>query len=202
MNYHLRLESTNDFRETENIIRESFWDVYTPGCNEHLIAHNMRTADVFVKELDYVVCHGSKVIGNIMYTKALVIDERGIKHEVLCLGPICVLPEYQNKGVGTLLITESINKARESGYKGIFLMGNPTYYSRFGFVDAKAFKITTSDGENHEYFMGLELSLNSLHGITGKFKVDSVFETSENELEEFEKQFPKKEKHVTATQLK
>jgi predicted N-acetyltransferase YhbS len=112
------------------------------------------------------------------------------------------LPEYQGQGIGQALITETINRAKDLKYKGIFLMGNPAYYSRFGFVNAQVFNIQTSAGGNFDYFMGLELAEHSLQGITGRFFEDEVFVVAENELEEFEKQFPKREKHITATQLK
>lgn len=202
MDYTIRLEEESDYRETENVTREAFWDVYKPGCDEHLLAHKLRKTAAFVKELDYVACHNGRVIGNIMFSKARVVDSRNTQFEVLYLGPVCVLPEYQGQGIGNLLIAETINRARELGYPGIFLMGNPAYYSKFGFKDARAFDIQTSTGENFEYFMGLELAENRLKGITGRCFEDDVFVIDDNELTEFEKQFPEKEKHVTDTQLK
>lgn len=202
MDYTIRLEEESDYRETENVTREAFWDVYKPGCDEHLLAHKLRKTAAFVKELDYVACHNGRVIGNIMVSKARVVDSRNTQFEVLYLGPVCVLPEYQGQGIGKLLIAETINRARELGYPGIFLMGNPAYYSKFGFKDARAFDIQTSTGENFEYFMGLELAENRLKGITGRCFEDDVFVINDNELAEFEKQFPEKEKHVTDTQLK
>jgi hypothetical protein len=90
----------------------------------------------------------------------------------------------------------------ELRYKGIFLWGNPAYYAKFGFVNAKAFNVTTSDGSNYDSFMELELEKNRFTGITGKFVEDKVFIIDEHELKEFEKQFPPREKHVTDTQLK
>ncbi len=202
MGYILRLENEHDYRETENITREAFWDVYKPGCNEHLLVHKLRAAGAFVKELDFVVCYGSKIIGNIMCSRAKVIDKDNNQFEVLCLGPVTVLPEYQKKGIGRLLIEGTIKEARRLNFKGIFLMGNPAFYTRFGFKNAKVFGIQTSEGGNFDYFMGLELKENSLKGITGRFHEDAVFQVPEDELEEFEKEFPKREKHVTDTQLK
>jgi predicted N-acetyltransferase YhbS len=201
MDYFLRLETEPDYEETENLTREAFWDIYKPGCDEHLVAHKLRSVDAFVKELDYVACRNSKIIGNIMYSKAKVVDANTNQFEVLCLGPVCVLPRYQGKGIGKSLIAESIEKARELQFKGIFLMGNPAYYSKFGFVNAMTYDIQTAEGGNFEYFMGLELAENSLKGITGRFFEDEVFKVNANELEEFEKKFPPREKHVTDTQL-
>jgi len=202
MNYILRLETENDYDETECITREAFWDVYRPGCMEHLVVHKLRKVEAFVKGLDYVACDGKKIVGNIMYSKAKISGEAGKSYEVLCLGPVTVLPVYQKKGIGSLLINTSIQRAKGLKYKGVFLYGNPNYYSKFGFADAVMFNVQTSEGENAAYFMGLELSRGSMKGISGRYYEDSAFQTTPDELEEFEKRFPAREKHVTDTQLK
>ena len=51
----VRLEQKDDYREVENLTREAFWDVYRPGCSEHLVLHKLRNAKSFISDLDYVV---------------------------------------------------------------------------------------------------------------------------------------------------
>ena len=80
-------------------------------------------------------------------------------------------------------------------------MGNPAYYSRFGFGNAKEFNVLASDGKSYEHFMGLELAPGRLKEVSGCYFEDEVFHVGAEELEEFEGLFPKKEKHVTPTQL-
>ena len=201
MNCSIRLEEESDYRAVENITREAFWDLYRPGCVEHLLVHKIRTVSAFVQELDFVACLQSRVVGNIMYSKARIMPDERASFEVLCLGPVTVLPEFQKIGIGSRLITESLKRAGQLGYKGVFLMGNPAYYSRFGFRDAKVFQVQTSEGKNFEYFMGLELYKDSLAGIHGRYFEDEVFKIDNAELEEFEKSFPVREKHKTDTQL-
>jgi predicted N-acetyltransferase YhbS len=201
-NIIVRSEIPKDYREVEFMTREAFWDLYKPGCDEHLILHKLRKVSVFVKELDFVACDGDKIIGNIVYSKAEVINQQNQKFTVLCMGPFAVSPSYQRKGIGSLLMKKSIDKARLLGYKAIVIFGDPEYYHRFGFKNAKEYGIQTSEGENLDAFMVLEIYANSLKGIKGKFYYDSVFQTKSNELELFEKEFPYKEKHVTDTQLK
>lgn len=201
MNISIRLENENDFRNVENIIREAFWDVYKPGCVEHLIVHKIRKVSAFIRELDFIACDGEVTIGNIIYSKAKIINEDNEEFQVLCMGPLGVLPSYQGKGIGTLLIKHSINVARTLGYKAIIIFGNPNYYHRFGFENAEKYNIQTSWGANFEAFMALELYEGSLKGISGKYYEDSVFEVDDEELNIFEKQFPYKEKHITDTQL-
>jgi predicted N-acetyltransferase YhbS len=201
MNIVLRLEEEMDYKETEYLTREAFWDVYKPGCNEHVVIHNLRSSKGFIKELDYVACDNNKIIGNIMFSESKVTGENIVYEGLICLGPVSVLPEYQNQGIGSLLIQKTIEKAKALNYKGIFLYGNPQYYSRFGFINAEKYDLQTSEGLNGDYFMVLELGMDRLNGIRGKCMEDPAFQISEEQVIEFEKQFPYKEKHITDTQL-
>lgn len=200
MNISIRLENENDYRNVENMTREAFWDVYKPGCDEHLMVHNIRKSDAFIQELDFVACDEVAVVGNVIYTKAKVINENNEEFEILCMGPLGVLPSYQGKGIGTLLMKHSINVARTLGYNGIAIFGNPNYYHRFGFENAKKYNIQTSWGDNFEDFMALELYEGSLEGVSGKYYADSAFEIDNEELDTFEKHFPYKEKHFADKQ--
>jgi predicted N-acetyltransferase YhbS len=202
MNISIRLEEENDFKNAEYMTREAFWDVYKPGCDEHLIVHKIRKVPAFVKELDFIACDKDRVIGNIIYSKAKVINEKNEEFGVLCMGPLGVLPSYQGKGIGSLLMNYSIEIAKQLGFKAIIIFGKPEYYHRFGFINAKEYGIRTSWGDNFEEFMALELYDGGFNGISGKFYLDAVFEIEKEELAIFEKEFPYKEKHVTDTQLK
>lgn len=201
MSILIRLEQENDFSKVEHLTREAFWDLYRPGCCEHLIVHKIRKVPAFVKELSYVACDNDKIVGSIIYSKAKIVNEDSLDHEVLCMGPLSVLPQYQKRGIGSKLLEETLQKARELGYKAVIIFGNPNYYGRFGFKNAKEYEIQTPSGENFDAFMVLELQEGSLSGISGKFYADKVFEIADDELEEFEKGFPYKKKHVTDTQL-
>ena len=192
----------NDFSQTENLTRESFWNLYKPGCDEHLVLHNIRNSKSYISELDLVAVFENEIIGHIISTKAIIIDLQNNKHEILCVGPLSVSADFQKKGIGSELLNESIKVAKELDYKGMILFGNPDYYHRFGFRNAQEYSITTKDGLNFEPFMALELQTNGLEDIKGKFFEDNAFITQPNELIEFEKQFPYKEKLVTDTQLK
>ncbi|MBF0475479.1 MAG: N-acetyltransferase [Deltaproteobacteria bacterium] len=202
MNMSIRLETPDDFRETEILTRDAFWDVYKPGCDEHLIIHKMRHIPAFVNELDFVAVYDNRIIGNIVFTRAKIVHESNAEYEVLCMGPISVSPLDQRRGVGSKLITHSFGCAARMGFRAIIIFGNPNYYHRFGFVTAQGYNIKTSEGENFDAFMALELYENSLKGIEGRFYADPVFRVNNEELEAFENEFPYKEKHVTATQLK
>lgn len=202
MNIHIRKATEDDFRPTEHLTREAFWNIYKPGCDEHLVLHNIRKRECHIGELDLVAVSENQTVGHIISTRAVIVDSQRISHEVLCVGPVSVLPEIQNSGIGSALIQTSIETAERLGYKAMILYGNPYYYHRFGFRNAQEYGITTSDGQNFDPFMALELLPNGLDGIHGCFFEDEAFRTDPYELDEFEKQFPLREKIVTDTQLK
>ncbi len=185
---------SKDFQITENITREAFWNLFKPGCDEHLVLHNLRKSNCYISNLDLVAISENIIIGHILITKAYVIDIQNREHQVLCVGPISVIPEFQKKGIGTKLLNETIAIAKELGYSAMILFGHPDYYHRFGFVNAQNYGITTKEGMNFEPFMVLELYPNGLAAVSGKFYEDKAFETNEEELIEFEKLFSKKEK--------
>ena len=202
MNIKIRLEKEKDYKEVENLTREAFWDIYQPGCDEHLLAHKLRKVEAFVPELDFVAEFDHRIVGNIMYSKAKVIDGKGLEHEVLTFGPLSVLPSHQKLGVGSALIKHTRKLAAEMGFKAVIIFGNPAYYHRYGFVNAERFHITTSEGANLEPFMALEIYEGALQGIEGRFHEDDVFKIDPAELEVFERNYPYREKHVTDTQLR
>jgi predicted N-acetyltransferase YhbS len=112
------------------------------------------------------------------------------------------VPGFQGKGIGSNLMNDSIKAATELVFSRMILFGNPEYYHRFGFKNAKEYRITTKDDQNFEPFMVLELKNNGLKNVKSRFFEDDAFETNPEELLEFEKKFPYKEKLVTETQLK
>jgi len=191
-----------DFKESENLTREAFWDIYKPGCDEHFVLHRIRKSKCYVGELDIVEINGEEIIGHIICTKAGVFDSRDNEHLVLCVGPLSIMSNYQRKGYGGKLMEYCIKKAKELGYSGMILFGNPDYYHRFGFRNAIEFGIKTKEGLNFKSFMAKELQKDGLKKIYGKFFEDESYIVDENELIKFESQFPFKEKHITSTQLK
>jgi predicted N-acetyltransferase YhbS len=201
MDITFRPAKPGDFAATEYLTREAFWDVYKPGCDEHLLLHNIRKSNCYIADLDLVALENEKIIGHIICTRAKVVDKDMIEHEVLCAGPFAVLPILQKKGAGSALMLDCIARARAMGYKAIILFGKPEYYNRFGYVNAERFRISTRDGINFEPFMALELLPGALNDISGRFFEDDCFSVKADELAEFERQFPFREKHVLPTQL-
>src|SRR5664279_4869472 len=114
--YTYRLKNKNDYFETENLTREAFWDVYKPGCSEHLVVRNMRNATCYIGELSYVCETQSKKIAGAIYCSETVIQDGETRHTVVCVGPVGVLPEEQKKGIGKKLLALALARAKELGY--------------------------------------------------------------------------------------
>ena len=190
----LRRERPEDYRETEEVIRAAFWNHFAPGCDEHYLLHVMRGCPAFLPELDIVAVFEGRIVGNVDYTRAAVLGDDGAKREVLALGPIAVLPEFQGRGVGGKLIGHTKALACKMGYEAIFLYGDPEYYGRHGFVPAERFGIRTADDMYAAAHQVLVLREHALDGIRGRYVEDSVFEFDRAASEAFDRTFPYREK--------
>lgn len=193
MKLTLRLETRNDYRAVEELTREAFWGLFYPTCDEHYLVHLLRDAPAFVPELDYVAQTDGKLIGNVMYSKAKVIDSAGCEHEVLTFGPLSVLPEYWHCGVGSALMRHTIMLAKQLGYRGIVFYGHPDYYPRFGFRNAGAFQITAPDGKNFDALMAMPLYDGAFNGVSGAFYEDPVFSVNAADAKAYDRLFPRRE---------
>ena len=79
----IRLEKKEDWRETENLIREAFWNVYRPGCSEHYVMHVLRDDPAFIPELDFVMEQNGRLIGQNMFMKTVINADDGREIPVL-----------------------------------------------------------------------------------------------------------------------
>ncbi len=139
--YILRLETENDYHETETMAREAFWNLSVPGCSEHLFMHDLRQHEAFIPQLDYVAEKDGKIIGCIMYSESYLEDEKGNKKTVLTMGPVCVHPEYQRKGISKALLEHTFALALEMGYDCVINFGNPDNYVARGYKSCRKYKV-------------------------------------------------------------
>ncbi|MEL7562388.1 N-acetyltransferase [Dehalogenimonas sp. 4OHTPN] len=196
----IRKERKKDFRVVENLIREAFWNRYIPGCSEHLVLHKLRKHADFIPELDLVAEKDGRITGQIVFSRAVIRDDRGEEKEVISFGPVSVLPEFQKLGIGSALIKHAIGLARDMGFAAVCIYGDPRYYSRFGFRCAEKYDIRTSDGKFAAALLALELRPGALKDTPGRFMESSAFAINESELLKFDTRFPPKEKAETESQ--
>lgn len=182
----IRNEKEADYARVEEITRKSFWNLYVPGCNEHYLVHIMRDHKDFIPELDLVIEADDKVIGNIMYTKARLIDELGAEKNILTFGPVCILPEYQRTGYGKKLMEYSFEQAITLSYDVIVIFGNPDNYVSRGFKSCKKYNVCLEDGTYPSAMMVKELKPAVLDGRKWVYHQSSVYEVDEQEADRYD----------------
>lgn len=200
----IRLEKEEDYAQTENLIRESFWNVYRPGCSEHYVIHVLRNDPAFVKELDFVMELNGRLIGQNMFMKTVIEADDGREIPVLTMGPICITPELKRKGYGKKLLDYSLEKAAQIGFGAVLFEGNILFYGKSGFDYAGKFGIRYHDlpeDADASFFLCKELKQGYLKGITGVYQTPKGYYVSEEETDEFDKKFPEKEKLKLPGQL-
>lgn len=196
-NLNIRNEKKEDYRAVENLIRESFWNVYRPGCLEHYVIHKLRDDVDFIPELSFVMELDGEIIGQNMFMKANIKADDGRDVPIMTMGPICIAPEFKGKGYGKILLDYSLERAREYGCQALCFEGNINFYGKSGFTFASNFGIRyhgLPDGEDASFFLCKELEEGYLDGVTGEYAPPQGYFVDENEAEEFDKNFPKKEK--------
>ena len=190
MNIEIRKETPNDYFETEAMTRRSFYNVYGPGCDEHLLVHKLRTHKDFLPECSRIALVDGKVAGTIMFFKGTIRGEEQ-DVEIATFGPLCVDHRYKNCGIGGKLLEATIPLVKEAGFPGIVIFGEPEYYPKFGFRRGREFGLSGMNGDVSDPFMGLELIPGGLQIKGGRFEESSVLEEcTEEALAELEKNFP------------
>ena len=210
--YIIRLEKKEDYREVENLVREAFWNVYRPGCSEHLVIHVLRDDPAFVKGLDFVmrlcvqendpvdhslVEQDGRLIGQNMFMETIIEADDGRVIPVLTMGPICITPELKRKGYGKKLLDYSLERAAALGYGAVLFEGNIGFYGKSGFNYASKFGIRYHDvpeDADAAFFLCKELIPGYLDGVTGVYQTPQGYYVSNEDVEEFEKSFPAREK--------
>lgn len=161
----IRNEKETDYSVVEEITRKAFYNIYVPGATEHYLVHIMRQHEDFIPELDFVIELDGRVIGNIMYTKARLIDEAGTEKEILTFGPVSIDPEYQRAGYGKLLLEHSFEQAARLGYDVIVIFGSPMNYVSRGFKSCKKYHVCIENGKYPAAMMVKELT--PMHSTAG-----------------------------------
>ncbi|MGN0622663.1 MAG: GNAT family N-acetyltransferase [Oscillospiraceae bacterium] len=203
-NIVIRLEKEEEYREVENMVRESFWNVYRPGCLEHYVLNQLRNDPAFVAELDFVMELDGKLIGQNMFMRAIIKSDDGRDIPIMAMGPICITPELKRKGYGKILLDYSLEKAKELGCGAVCFEGNIDFYGKSGFNYASKFGIRyhgVPEGEDASFFLCKELIPGYLDGITGEYSTPQGYFVDEAEAEAFDNQFPHKGKKKLPGQL-
>lgn len=203
-NISFRLERKEDYLAVENLVRESFWNVYRPGCLEHYVLKNLRDCPQFVRELDFVMELDGEIIGQNVFVEAVINADDGREIPIMTMGPVCIKPELKRKGYGKMLLDYSLEQAASMGCGALCFEGNIDFYGKSGFREASEFGIRyhgLPEGEDASFFLCRELIPGYLEGVTGEYTTPEVYFVDEKEAEEYDKNFHHKEKLVLPGQI-
>ena len=185
----IRRETEADRFAVENLIRESFWNVYRPGCLEHFVIHRLREDPAFVPELDLVMEKDGQIVGQNMFMRAYIKADDGRDVPIMTMGPICIANELKRHGYGKILLDHSLEQAAAMGCGALCFEGNILFYGQSGFVYARNFGIRYHDlpeGADDSFFLCRELIPGYLKGVTGEYAPPEGYFVGDREPEAFE----------------
>ncbi len=162
----IRQENPADFKAVFDLTEKAFLTEDLSDHKEQFLVERLRQSSSFIPELSMVSEIKNKIVGHILLTKLKIVSDQ-IIFESLALAPISVLPDYQRKGIGGMLIEQAHKKAKELGYKSIVLVGHEKYYPKFGYKQADNFGIELPIDVPRENCMVKELTENGLNDVNG-----------------------------------
>ncbi len=174
MKVEIRNETAADVTEIEAVTISAFLDAPHTSHTEQFIVSALRKAGKLTVSL--VADAGGRVIGHVAVSPVSISDGAS---GWFGLGPISVMPEHQRNGVGSRLMREALRILRDQGAAGCVLLGEPRYYSRFGFQVDRNLALP---GVPPEYFQAVSFDSSRPHGTVSyheAFNTQAQFSQSE-----------------------
>lgn len=152
-------------REEDYLDIKSLNDLAFKGPVEGEIVDKIRSASADI--LSLVAIDKNRLIGHIFFSPVTTYSgEDEIKG--MGLGPMAVLPEHQNKGVGSALVREGLKILQNEDYPFVIVLGHKDYYPRFGFETASKYGLSSQwEGVPEEAFMVLFLNRSLAGRVSG-----------------------------------
>ena len=129
--------------------------------------------DTLVQYVSLVADVDGKIVGHILFSPVSLTEHPWLN--VMGLGPMAVIPDYQRKGIGSALVDEGLKRCRELGAQAVVVVGHPEYYPRFGFVPADRYGLRCEYDVPADVFMIAELEAGALSGASGLVRYDDAF---------------------------
>jgi len=139
--------------------------------NEADLVECLHEADAAVVAL--VALRDTSVVGHILFSPVAVASSASKR--LLGLAPLAITPVFQRQGIGHQLVREGLRRCAAADYDAVVVLGQPEYYSRFGFGPASAFGLRCEYDVPAEAFMALELQARSLSGLSGVVRYHPLF---------------------------
>lgn len=163
---HIRQIKIGDYRAVYRLIRQAFAHSRISDGQEQDWVIAQRSSRGYVPALELVAEQSGNLVGHVLLTERTVQTAEGAC-TALYLSPLCVRPDQCGQGIGGALLTEACTRASEMGYHAAFLVGDPAYYSRFGFRPVTEFGIQNCSKIPDRYVQAVELTPGALEQMHG-----------------------------------
>jgi putative acetyltransferase len=164
---NFRRESPADIPAIHSVVLAAFGQ---PG--EADLVSALRRAGALT--LSAIATIDDRIVGHVAYSPILIRSESQVAH-ALALAPVAVSPDFQRQGIGSGLVRWSLDECRRAGHQLVIVVGEPAYYHRFGFVEARPHGIKCPFEVPSEAFMLLELAPNAARGCAGTVEYHPAF---------------------------
>jgi predicted N-acetyltransferase YhbS len=162
----IRQEKPSEFRAIYDLVKVAFQTAKVSNGEEQDYVDKLRSSGNYIPQLALVAEEDGKLVGHIMLTKTYVASGDSM-FEALLIAPLSVALAYRNLGVGSKLVKVSFWLAKKMGFKAVFVVGDPAYYSRFGFKSSALWGIKHVPQIPDQYVMAYELCPAALVGVGG-----------------------------------
>lgn len=171
---HIRPEKPEDIASIHGITTRAF-----QGEEEANLIAAIRASDYFIPELSLVAIDDTdQTVGHILFSPITIESTEDSKSaKALALAPMAVIPEYQNRGIGSLLVQHGLAACKKLGYTVVVVVGHPGYYPRFGFRPARGYGLEAPFEVPDAAFLVCELVPGALKNVRGMVKYNPAFDS-------------------------
>lgn len=163
----IRSERQGDRERISAVVRRTYADVPHSDHREHSMVDRLRETDAYVPALSLLAELAGEAVGHVLLTKVRIVGH-GATTAALALAPLSVVPEYRSRGIGARLVRTAHKRAAAHGFRMIIVVGNPSYYPRFGYERLKRYPITLPfDASDANCFI-LALAPGALDRVAGE----------------------------------
>lgn len=170
----IREEREEDYEAVEHVVKQAFLHTPMRSGTEHRIVERMRKEPTYNPKYSLVATEVKNVVGHVILSQAYVVNEEK-KIPLVSLGPVSVVPEKQRQGIGTKLIEQVLEVAKNDEKKAVIVLGHPTYYPKFGFKPASLWGIKLPFDAPDDAFLALELIPEGLKHTSGIVEYSPAF---------------------------
>lgn len=167
----------NDYDVVDSLIREAFETSIYGYNDEAKLVKRIRNSDSYEPSLEVVAtAKDGEIMGHGLMSQVEIVNDKERRFTGLALAPLSVSLSYQRKGIGGEIVDELEKRAKTLNYQFVSILGDPNYYSKFGYIRASEFEISPSYEVPDEAFRIKPLFPNSLDSVRGILKYSKAFE--------------------------